>query len=125
MTTNYTRTFVASGAIGGRRFAKYGADDTLMAKATAAADLIMGVTERIDAADGERVDVVLSGPAEVVLGDTVTRGQYLTADADGAAVPCAPGAGTKAQYGAKALQSGVVGDFIEVMVERGQLTTPA
>jgi hypothetical protein len=126
MNPGLTKTYTAQGAIGSRRIVKFGTADLAVAIAAAAANLQIGVTApNIDVADGDRVDVVRGGLAEVVYGDVVTRGQFLTSDAAGAAVPCAPAAGALAQSIGKAEFSGVAGDFGLVMVAPVQITTPA
>ena len=65
------------------------------------------------------VDVTLGGPAEVVLGGAVTRGQPLTSDANAAAVAAAPAAGVNAFTSGFALASGVAGDVIPFHAMRG------
>lgn len=105
------KTYTAQGAIGGRRIVKYGSADRTAVLASAATDAIMGVSERLDAADGEPVDVIKSGLAEIVYGGVVTRGDPLTSDADGAAVKAAPAAGTNNRIVGWAEVSGVAGDF--------------
>jgi hypothetical protein len=124
MHAGITRTFVAGGDISGRTFVKFSADDTVV-KATAATDAIIGVTERLDVASGERVDVVLSGIAEVVAGGSITRGTDVTADANGKAVACAPAAGETARRGGIAHLAAASGDYVEVMVTPATVTTPA
>jgi hypothetical protein len=124
MGPNITRTYIASGAIAGRTFVKLSADDTVT-KATAATDAIFGVSERLDVADGERVDVVIAGLAEVVAGGDLTRGTDVTADANGKAVACAPDAGEAARRGGIVQAAAASGDYVEVMVAPATVTTPA
>lgn len=78
------KNFTASGAIAPCRIVKIGAD--CVAQASAATDAMVGVSERLGAADGERIDIVLSGIAEVDAGGSITVGDRLTADSDGKAV---------------------------------------
>lgn len=82
------KNFIAGGAIGAYRIAKFGASDTAALQASAATDALLGVCIQPDgAAQGDRVDICLSGVTEVEFGDDVTRGALLTSDADGRAVP--------------------------------------
>lgn len=119
-----TRTFTASGAIGGRHIVKFGASDDVVTLATATVtDLQFGVSERFDVADTQRVDVIMNGIAEVVAGGNITRGNDVCADANGAAVACAPGAGTSARRVGIAMANAVAGDFVEVMILPGKVTT--
>ena len=102
------KTYLAGAAVRARRFAVFGASDTAM---------IVGVFEKVDAAQGDRLDVVHSGQTEIVLGGNVTRGKPLTSDANGAAIEAAPAAGANARVGAFAMASGVAGDIIPVLVQ--------
>lgn len=115
MSRSSIKSLVAEAAIGGNRFVKFGAADYGALLAAAASDLIVGVSD-LTAATGEDVDVTMAGPAELILGGAVTRGQKLTSDANGAGVAAAPAAGTNNQIGAVALISGVAGDIIPVHV---------
>ncbi|HWC63964.1 MAG TPA: hypothetical protein VG501_10105, partial [Rhizomicrobium sp.] len=70
-----TRTFKASGAIGGRRVVKFTANDDEVTLATnTVTDLQIGIAERVDVADTQRIDVVLNGVAEAVAGGNIARG---------------------------------------------------
>lgn len=111
------KTYVAGAAIRARRFAVPGASDGTMIEATGPTTLILGVFEKLDGAAGGRVDVVHAGITEILLGGTVTRGQQLTSDANGAAVAAAPAAGVNNRIGAFALESGVNGDIIPAFVQ--------
>ena len=62
------KTYLAAAARA-RRFAVFGASDTEMVEATGAAGFIVGVFEKVDAAQGDRLDVVHSGQTEIVLGE--------------------------------------------------------
>ena len=113
LTTNHT----ADGAIAAYRIVKFGAADGNVAQAAASTDLAIGVTDRLAAAvAGDRIDVIRSGIAEVEYGGNVTRGQKLTADADGKAIAAAPAAGVNAQIIGTAEVSGVAGDIGSLLV---------
>lgn len=118
----FTKTYTAEGAIAARRFIKYGSADRQVLQAAAAADAIMGVSERLPVLAGERVDVVKSGLAEIEYGGVVTRGDPLTADADGRAVKAEPAAGANNQIGGWAEVSGAVGDhgLVNIALQRIQ-----
>ena len=61
-------------------------------KAAAAADLSIGVTDRIEGpAAGDEVDVALAGIALVTFGGAVNPGERCTSDATGRAVKAAGG----------------------------------
>lgn len=111
------KSYVAGAAVRARRFAVFGGADTDMIEATGAAGLIVGVFEKVDAPQGDLVDVVHSGITEIICGGNVTRGGPLTSDANGAAIAAAPAAGSNARVGAFALASGVAGDIIPAFVQ--------
>ena len=78
------------------------------------------VTDNPAAEDGDTLPIL--GPGEVglvELGDTVVRGGYLKADADGKAVPILTTGTTLQRYGAVALQSGSSGNKVLVFVMPG------
>ena len=80
---NYT----AQGAIGKHLLVKFGTADKAVTLATAATDKIIGCTSDIDALDGEPCDVFRHKIARVIYGAAVTKGDALTANAAGRAVP--------------------------------------
>lgn len=111
-----TKNFLAGGTIPAYSLVKFGADDNTVVVAAAATDAIIGVTTSLAAASGERVDVIVCGVAEVVLGGAVTRGGFITSNASGAGVAPAPAGGTNNRIAGVALQSGVSGDVASVLV---------
>ncbi|WP_411037628.1 hypothetical protein [Shinella sp. BYT-45] len=116
------KNFVASGAVGHRRLVKFTANDGEVALATAATDLIAGVTDFPGGAEsGQRIDVVLFGPAEVVCGGTIAPGAAITAGAGGAAVAAAPAAGANNVTGGFLLQGAVANDIARAIVQRGHI----
>ena len=111
------KSYTADGAIGKYCIVKAGSADGYVAQAAAATDLLFGVTSRVTADNaGDRVDVIRAGIAEVKYGGNVTRGQKLTADANGNAVAAAPAAGSNAQIIGVAEVSGVSGDIGSVFI---------
>jgi hypothetical protein len=80
---NYT----AQGEIGKHLLVKFGTADNTVTLAVAATDKIIGCTSDIDAADGEPCDVFCHKIARVIYGTAVAKGDILTANAAGRAVP--------------------------------------
>lgn len=113
------KNYTAEGAIAAYRIVKFGAADGGVVQAAASADLIIGVNEALTVVAGERVDVIRSGIADVEFGGTVTRGQPVTADADGKAVAAAPATGVNANIVGFAEVSAVAGDIAQVSLARG------
>lgn len=111
MVRGLVKNYVAGAAIVANRIVKHGAGDTLMVQAAAAADKLVGVADA-DAASGARVDVVLSGTADVQYGGAVARGDLLTANASGMAVVAAAGN----RVIGVALVAGVANDIGEVLL---------
>lgn len=106
------KAFTAEAAIPKRRIVKFGAADTGVILAAAAADTSIGITSEIAAAIGEVTDVFLLGIADVEYGGPVTRGAKLTSDAAGRAVA----AGAGAHVVGFAMVSGVIGDIGAVFI---------
>lgn len=109
------KTLIAGAAVAARRIVKFGSGDTAVIQAAAATDLSIGVSD-LGAASAEYCDVIIDGIALVEYGGNVTRGDKLTADADGKAVTAAPAAGVNAQIIGIAMLSGVSGDIGSVRI---------
>jgi hypothetical protein len=115
----------AGAAIAKRRILKFSSADDLVIQAAASTDLLIGVSDSagdIPAPSGGeyyRADVIRHGDAYVDCGGTVTRGQLVTADANGKAVAAAPAANVNAYYVGQATQSGVSGGVISIFVRPG------
>jgi Uncharacterized conserved protein (DUF2190) len=112
------KSYTAEAAINPFRIVKVGAADygVLQAAGATVADKSIGISTEVDAAIGERVDVVHSDIADLKLGGTVARGDPLTSDASGQGVTATPGAGTNNRVIAFAVISGVAGDIIPVLI---------
>lgn len=122
MTYRIVKNFIASGVIGHRRQVKATATDGIVALATAPTDDVIGVTDFPGgAADGQRIDVVLFGPAEVEGGGVITPGGYFAADASGRAVAAAPAAGVNNGVGGRALVNVASGDFFQAFVNPSRI----
>lgn len=115
----------AGGAIEPHRILKFGASDLLLVQAVAAADALVAVSERVGAASGERISASFGGPTLVEYGDAVTRGDLLTADADGKAIKAEGDPEDEISYIGRALVSGVAGDIGSVNVAPGMFIIPA
>ena len=115
------KNWIAEGAITKYRIVKLGTADGRIAQAGASTDAIVGVAAELDAADGERIDVIHSGIAEVEFGGAVTRGALVTADAQGRAITAAPVAGTNARIVGTAIDSAAAGDIAPVLVVPSQI----
>lgn len=120
------QSYTAGGTINPRRFIKMGASDGAAIQATGSAATLIGISEQVlgastdnTCASGGTFDVIKGDQALLELGDTVTRGQYLTADANGKGIPAVIVAGTPLYVGAYAEESGVAGDHILVTLHPG------
>lgn len=117
--TLLNKNCTAEGAVTKHRIVKHGSADGLAAQGAAATDYLMGVNESITVADGERMDVVKSGIADVEYGGNVTRGKPITSDADGKAVEAAPAAGANVRIIGFAEVSAVAGDIGPALIAPG------
>jgi len=116
-TNGLIKPLTATAAVAARRFVKAGAADGTGVTATDATATILGVSADIDTDVGERISCQMVGNiAEIVYGGPVTRGDKLTADAQGRAVTTTT---TGANYGGTAEVSGVLGDIGTVIVAPG------
>lgn len=118
------KTLVAGAAVAARRIVKFGSSDTAVVQAAAATDLIIGVSD-LGADSGEYCDVIVDGIALVEYGGNVTRGQFLTSDANGKAVAAAPAATATNRIIGVAMKSGVSGDIGSVLIEQGSVSNAA
>jgi hypothetical protein len=117
MNQGLIRAFDAAAAITGNRAVKFSTSDTTVVQAAAATDAIIGVADSLGASSGGRCDVVMSGTSEIEYGGTITRGDLLTADANGKAVTAAPAAGVNNRIIGIAMRSGVSGDIGLVLIQ--------
>jgi hypothetical protein len=118
----FIKTFTADTAIAAYRIVKHGTTgDTYASQATAVTEGLIGVNGSLAAAIGARCDIILDHTAEVEYGGTVTRGDWLTTDANGKAVTAAPAAGVNNNVIGRALASGVSGDIGLVLLAAGRI----
>lgn len=120
------KNYTAGAAIAAYRIVKWGAADGEILQAAAATDALVGVNDRFAAAvAGDRLDITRTGLAEVEYGGNVTRGDLLTADAQGRAITAAPAAAAFANIIGIAEVSGVSGDIGSVLIAPGQVRAAA
>lgn len=118
---NYIRSFKAEAAITKYRIVKGGAGAGGLLQAAAVGDKLIGVSTDIDAANGERCDAILAGPADVEYGGAVAVGDLLTSDANGKGVVAAPAAGVNNRTIGIALVAGAAGDIGLIEVTQGSV----
>lgn len=129
--------YIAGGDIRTCRFVKMGAADLTVLESDAN-EAVIGISQEgaksapipgasvLAAAAGENIDVHgLGVECLLVISDTVARGAYVKSDADGAGVTLATTGTTAQNVGAMALQSGVAGDKIRVVVLHMHKVYPA
>ena len=116
-----TKNFTTGAATEPYRLVKLTGDDQVE-HAAASTDTIIGATTEVgtDGA-GERQDVHVVGIAEVELGGTVSRSDYVRSDANGKAVTASPSGGTNAGVAGIALDGGVDGDIVDVLLVQTQI----
>lgn len=91
------RTFISDGVINPKRIVKVGGADGKVAEDAATSSIPAGVSCNTSAtADGDTVDVVRDGPAEVTFGGAVAPFAFLMTDGSGKAVSWVTGAGVYA-----------------------------
>lgn len=121
-TDGLIKNFRATGLIEPYRIVKFGAADTDVTQAAGAADASFGVSIELQALAGERVDVAISEIADVRYGGNVTRGDFLTSDAQGRAVVATPAAGVSVRTIGVAMVSGVLNDVGSARLAPGRFT---
>jgi hypothetical protein len=101
--------------------AKFGSDDSTVDVASSSADALIGVIQHTTQAAGEVVRVMVTGITRLKLGGTVSRGDFVTSDANGRGVSASPGAGVNASVIGMALASGASGDVIPLLLAQGRI----
>ncbi|HCZ47418.1 MAG TPA: DUF2190 domain-containing protein [Gammaproteobacteria bacterium] len=114
-------TYVAGGSISKNTLLKFDSSDDAVVVATAATDLIIGVALN-DAASGERVEVQVSGIAEVKSAGAISRGAFVTATTAGEAVALAAAATIKTGIG-RALKTAADDDIFPMLITHFQAVT--
>ena len=115
------KSFKAEAAIAAYRIVKPGTADTQVLQAAAVGDALIGVSNQVAAAINEGQDVIVAGVAEIEAGGTITRGDWITTDANGKALAAAPAAGVNNNVIGRALVSAVSGDIFDVLLVPGRI----
>jgi len=113
-TDGLIKSFLAGGAITKGAIVMFGSDDDSVVVGTAATDFPIGVAMH-DADSGARVEVQMSGIAEVKSGGNITRGNDVTSGAAGVGVALSAAATIKSSIG-RALASAASGDLFPVLI---------
>jgi hypothetical protein len=116
------KSFIAEAAISAYRQVKFGTVDGKVTTAAAATDMVIGVSNDVAPALGERCDIITVGIAYIEAGAAITRGALVTSDATGRAVTPAPSAGTNNRYTGIAYEAAAAaGDIIPVLLCPGMM----
>jgi hypothetical protein len=115
-----TKAYIADTDIPPYLILKAGSVDGNAALATAVTDKLKGVSENVQVAAGQVVDVIHEGIANVTAGGTIADGDWLTVNSSSQAVTAAPATGANVQIIGKAMTSAVAGDVFPVLVLLGQ-----
>lgn len=121
MNPGLIKSYTAETAVSPYRIVKHGSADTNAVMATGVNDAMIGVSGQVAGDVGKRVDITHTGTAEVEFGGNVTRGDFLTSDANGKAVTAAPAAGVNNNVIGRAMCSGVLGDIGSVLLGVGRI----
>ena len=106
----------AGAAIAAYRLVEIKTADNEVHQAAADTAKLVGAIGRTAGASGDTVDIAIAGVAEVEAGADVTRGDLVTADADGKATPTTTAG--KRIVGI-AMGSAVAGDIFNVLLSPG------
>lgn len=115
------KCYVAETTVGKYRIVKPGSTDDHVVQAAAASEALMGVSGFVGGDAGGRVDIIKSGITDVEYGGSVTRGDWLTSDANGKAVAAAPVVGANTNVIGRAEVSGISGDIGSVLIAPGRI----
>ena len=106
-----TKNYTAEAEVLKHRIVKFGSEDGGVVYAAAATDGSIGVSNELDAATGERADIIRTGMPDVEYGGTIARGDLLTSDSVGRAIAATASAGSNVRIVGVAEVSGVVDDI--------------
>lgn len=95
------------------------ANDSTVENANANTDALIGVADSLGGDAGGTVDVHMNGITGVKLGGAVQTGQPVTANAAGQGIAAAAVGGTTVRYVGFAMEPGVSGDIIDVIIAPG------
>ena len=121
-TTGIEKHVLCTAAISvAHTIAKFGANDNTLSVATASTEELIGVFQHPTSAALANVRVMLTGITLIKLGGTVTRGGWITTDANAKGVAAAPSAGVNAAVIGRTMASGVDGDIVPVLLAPGRI----
>jgi len=112
------KSFIAEAVVAAYRIVRFGSADGSVVQAGAGTETYVGVSGNLGGNAGRRVDIILSGVAEVEYGGAVTRGNFLTSDVNGRAVHANPAVGVNVNLIGIAMVSGVAGDIGSVDINK-------
>jgi hypothetical protein len=114
------KNFLAGAAIAAYTPVKFTANPGEVTPAVAAGDKVIGVTTDVASALGDRVDVIMTGPAKVVAGAAFAAGDLLMANASSQAIVAAAAAGANVRtFGLAREAASAAGDVCEINVTPG------
>ncbi|WP_293766393.1 capsid cement protein [uncultured Aquitalea sp.] len=115
-----SKNALAGAAIGQYLFVKHGTADDVMLQAAAGTDLIIGSSQDVSPAQGERFDVAVCGIGFITAGAAIPRGSRLMSDANGRAIVAAAAAGSNVFTGGVAMEAATAaGDVIRYNIVPG------
>lgn len=115
-----SKNALAGAAITAYTLVKQSTADDVVVAAAAATDLVIGATQDVAPAAGERVDIAIIGITYITAGAAITRGSRLTSDASGRVVTAAAAAGSNIMTIGVAMESAsAAGDVIRVNLVPG------
>jgi hypothetical protein len=121
MNPLFQRNYNASAPILPFRIVKFNGPGVVVT-ATAATDSLIGVSNEVSPASGERCDIVRIGIAYVEAGAAISQGAFVTADSVGRGVAAAPAAGVNNRIiGIAEEAATAAGDVIPVLLNFGSL----
>ncbi|KQI69389.1 hypothetical protein AN189_02900 [Loktanella sp. 3ANDIMAR09] len=117
----YVKNFTADTETPKRRIVTFGTSGGHVGLASVGTP-ILGVTGVRGAAEGDRVDVYMTEMQDVETGAAVAFGDYVTADADGRAIPAAPADGVQLDVLGQAMESAPSGALCPILIRPQQIT---
>ncbi len=116
-----TKAYIADADIAPNRILKQGSADGNATTAATSTDRFIGVSENVQVPATRLVDVAFEGLKDVVAGGTIAAGDFLTSDANGAAITAAPAAGANVRIIGRAFESAVAGDIFRAALNLTQI----
>jgi len=115
-----TKTFTADATVKAYRILMVGSDEGSCKHATSANVAFLGGSNQVDKkTEGDAIDVIRIGLAEIEYGAAVSAGDPLTSDSVGRAVPAVFDVNDSVYVIGYAEVDGVAGDIREVLIDKG------